>query len=86
MDAETQQRIRELRSACGCKSGMVAMLVSVAAYVALAATGPGHHGLVHLALLGVAVALGGALVGKCAGLLWARLRLVLLLRRLSTLH
>jgi hypothetical protein len=86
MDAETQQRIRELRSACGCKSGMVAMLVSVAAYVAVAATGPGSPGLVHRVLLGVAVALGGALVGKCAGLLWARLRLVLLLRRLSTLH
>jgi hypothetical protein len=86
MDIETQQRIRELRSACGCKSGMVAMLVSVAAYVAVAATGPGSPGLVHRMLLGVAVALGGALVGKCAGLLWARLRLVLLLRRLSTLH
>jgi hypothetical protein len=86
MDAETQQRIRELRSACGCKSGRVAMLVSVAAYVAVAATGPGSPGLVHRVLLGVAVALGGALVGKCAGLLWARLRLVLLLRRLSTLH
>jgi hypothetical protein len=86
MDPEVEQRVRKLRSACGCKSGLVAMLASVAAYVVRVTTSAGHAGLAHHLLAGFAVALGGALLGKCAGLLWARVRLVLLLRQLATPH
>jgi hypothetical protein len=80
MDAETEQRIRGLRSACGCKSGMVGLLTALTAYIVLAA---GDAGIVHRVLVGAGVSLGGALVGKVAGLGWARVRLALLLRRLA---
>jgi hypothetical protein len=84
MGPEVEQRVRALRSACGCKSGLLAMLASVTAYVVLVTTGQGRAGLAHHLLTGLGVALCGALLGKCAGLLWARVRLVLLLRQIST--
>ena len=80
MDRETELRIRRLRTACGCKSGLVAMLAAVTAYVVVSASGPHGPGLVHRLLVGAGVGLAGAIVGKCAGLLWARVRLALLLR------
>jgi hypothetical protein len=84
MDPETERRIRRLRTACGCKSGLVAMLAAVAAYLVASASAPGGPGVVHRLFVGAGVALGGAVVGKVAGLLWARLRLALLLRNLAT--
>jgi hypothetical protein len=83
MDPDTELRIRRLRTACGCKSGLVAMLAALAAYAVASASSPGGPGVVHQLLVGAGVALGGAVVGKVAGLLWARVRLALLLRNLA---
>lgn len=83
MDPETELRIRRLRTACGCKSGMAAMIAAIAAYVVVSVSTPGGPGPVHRLLVGAGVGLGGAVVGKCTGLLWARVRLAMLLRRLT---
>jgi hypothetical protein len=83
MDPETELRIRRLRTACGCKSGLVAMLAAIAAYVVVSASAPGGPGLLHRLIVGSGVALGGAVAGKGAGLLWARVRLTMLLRSLT---
>jgi hypothetical protein len=74
------ERVRRLRSACGCKSGMVTMLAALTAYVVRCLIVPPAGGLGHRLVVGVAVMLTGALVGKCVGLLWARIRLTVLLR------
>ena len=69
------ERLRALRSECGCRSGLAALLVSVVAYTL-------HSTLIDpiirshserlVTTLGVALA--GAVVGKIAGILAARYR------------
>lgn len=76
-------RADEYRRACGCTSGSLVMslaLVGAIAWLALsdgAWTDPRH-----LATL-VALGLAGASIGKLAGVLWARWRLLGLARELS---
>jgi hypothetical protein len=80
MTRSREEQIARLRSACGCKAGMATMLVAVATYVIV---GDGGSGLGHRLLVGAGIGLGGAIVGKCAGLVWARVRLAMLLRNLT---
>lgn len=78
MSPEDEARIRKLRDACGCKSGMATMVVGIVGYLVACTTGHGPADLGHRLLIGVGVALTGAMAGKLAGLLWARVRLAAL--------
>jgi hypothetical protein len=80
MPGRQDQQIQHLRNACGCKSGMVMMLVCLAGYVAYELRAMSSAGLMQRMLTGLGIALAGAVVGKLAGLLWAHARLVRLLR------
>jgi len=75
MERSDQERIAELRAACGCKEGMVALVLGLAAYgVALQYFVIGDTTLQRV-LMGVAAGLGSALLGKVFGLTLAQLRL-----------
>jgi hypothetical protein len=78
--SQQERQIRKLRHACGCTSGMVVMLLCLAGYMTYNLHASSHGGLVHRLLVGLGIALAGAVVGKLAGLLWAHARLVKLLR------
>jgi hypothetical protein len=78
--SQQERQIRKLRHACGCTSGMVVMLLCLAGYMTYDLHASSHGGLVHRLLVGLGIALAGAVVGKLAGLLWAHARLVKLLR------
>jgi hypothetical protein len=80
--SQQERQIQKLRHACGCTSGMVVMLLCLAGYLHT----PSHGGLVHRLLVGLGIALAGAVVGKLAGLLWAHARLVKLLRPQAQTH
>jgi hypothetical protein len=75
------QQIQQLRNACGCKSGMVIMLLCLAGYVTYERHLSSHAGSVQRVLTGFGITVAGAVVGKLAGLLWAHARLVRLLRQ-----
>lgn len=74
-------QIQQMRNACGCKSGMVIMLLCLAGYVTYQWQVPSHAGLLQRVLTGLGITVAGAVVGKLAGLLWAHARLVQLLRQ-----
>jgi hypothetical protein len=75
MSKLAERRIAELRSACGCKEGMIALVVGVAGYSLALRYFPVGDTLVQRTLLGIAVALGSAVIGKLFGLLVAKFRL-----------
>ena len=82
-DAKIQEQWRakflRLQRACGCRESVAAMLI--------AAIGTGYFAyadaLPNVALTVGSAAFGGALIGKVAGLLFARIRLHVLLYRIE---
>ncbi|MCL1869835.1 MAG: hypothetical protein FWF90_05415 [Promicromonosporaceae bacterium] len=74
------QQIRRLEHACGCTAGMVVMLLAVTGYVVHNVQVSSDASLVTLIAVGAGVGLAGAVVGKLAGLFWARARLARLRR------
>src|SRR5258708_33013110 len=74
--SQQERQIQKLRHACGCTSGMVVMLLCLAGYMTYDLHASPHGGLVHRLLVGLGIALAGAVVGKLAGLVWAHARLV----------
>jgi hypothetical protein len=78
MDRDT--RIAKLRAACGCKEGLLALVLAVAAYIFLPQYFPSSETTWGAVGIGVGVALCGAILGKFAGLLIAQVRLRQLLR------
>jgi hypothetical protein len=78
---DRDERIAELRAACGCKESLLALVVAVTAYLLLPQYFPTSETIWGVVLIGVGVALGGAVIGKLAGLLIAQARLRRLLRR-----
>ncbi len=78
MDRET--RIAGLRNACGCKEGSAALVLAVGAYLLWPVLFPDAETTWGKVLVGVAIALGSAVVGKLLGLLVAQVRLRRLLR------
>jgi len=75
MRMSREKRIAELRSACGCKEGMIALVIGATGYgVALRYLRIGDTPLRRI-LLGIAAALGSAVIGKLFGLLVAQVRL-----------
>ena len=78
--SQLERQIRKLRHACGCTSGMVVMLLCLAGYLTYDLHASSHDGPAHRLLVGLGIALAGAVAGKLAGLLWAHARLVKLLR------
>jgi hypothetical protein len=75
MNRSRESRIAELRSACGCKEGMVALVIGVLLYgLALRYFLIGDSTLQRI-LLGIAAGLGSAVIGKLLGLLIAQVRL-----------
>ena len=77
---EREARIAELRTACGCTEGLVALVLGVSAYLAMPEYFMAAETTWGKVWIGVAVALASAVVGKLAGLLIAQLRLRRLLR------
>ena len=83
LDAKIQEQWRakflRLQRACGCHEAVVAMLI--------AAIGAGYFAysdaLPNVALTVGGAAFGGALIGKVAGLLFARIRLHVLLHKIE---
>jgi hypothetical protein len=83
LDAEIQEQwrveLRGLQRACGCREALAGMLI--------AATAAGYFAysnvLANVALTIGGAALGGALIGKVAGLLFARIRLHVLLHKIG---
>ena len=73
-------RIDQLRAACGCKEGMAALLLVVAAYIFVPEYFPRGDTIWTQLAIGLGVALAGAVVGKVAGLLIAQVKLRRLLR------
>lgn len=84
MSASREHRIAELRSACGCKEGMIALAIGVTAYAISLRYFPVGDTTLQRLLLGVAAGLGSAVIGKLFGLLVAHVRLRLLLREIGT--
>lgn len=81
---QRERQIRTLEHSCGCTSGMILMLAGVAGYVLyLLRAAPSDLGQGRRWLTGLGIALAGAVVGKLAGLLWARIRLARLRRASS---
>jgi hypothetical protein len=79
---QDQQRV--LRSSCGCKSGMAALLGSLTLCIyhfgyAGGVTSSRQHKMVTTLL----ICLGAAIVGKVLGLLWAAYRHNVLKRKLA---
>ena len=73
MDEATRRRLAELRSACGCKSGAAAMLLTVIAYASYAVwLDPESVSLAARLLSGFGAALLGMAIGKILGIGWAR--------------
>ena len=79
MHEQWQADLLRLRKACGCREAMAAMLLASigAAYFAYA------YGSDNVALTIVGAAFGGALMGKIAGLVVARIRVHVLLGRIE---
>jgi hypothetical protein len=83
LDAKMQEQwraeFRRLQRACGCREAVAAMLI--------AAIGAGYFAyadpLPNVALTIGGAAFGGALIGKVAGLLFARIRLHVLLHKIE---
>ena len=73
-------RIDQLRAACGCKEGMAALLLAVAAYIFAPEYFPRGDTIWSQVAIGVVIALAGAVVGKMAGLLIAQVKLRRLMR------
>jgi hypothetical protein len=84
--SQYERQIHKLRHACGCTSGMVVMLACLAGYLTCNLHTPSHGGLAHRVLVGLGIALAGAVAGKLAGLLWAHTRLIKLLRLQAQTH
>lgn len=75
MNASRESRIAEMRSACGCKEAMIALLIGAAGYgIALRYFHIGETTLQRI-LLGIAAGLGSAVIGKLFGLLVAQIKL-----------
>jgi len=84
MSTSRENRIAQLRSACGCKEGMIALVIGVAGYgLALRDFAIGDTTLQRI-LLGIAAGLGSAVIGKLFGLLVAQVRLRRLLNESRT--
>ena len=62
--SQRERQIQKLRHACGCTSGMVVMLLCLAGYMTYDLHASSHGGLVHRLLVGLGIALAGAVVGK----------------------
>ncbi|MBP1687991.1 MAG: hypothetical protein H6Q33_4134 [Deltaproteobacteria bacterium] len=73
-------RIAELRSACGCKEGMIALVLGAAGYGLALCYFPIGDSTLQRILIGIAAGLGSAVIGKLFGLLVAQMRLRRLLR------
>ena len=76
MDGQRGRQIRKLRSACGCREGLLAMLLTVGSYAGYAVLlDPAVHGTRHRVFIGLALGFAAAVVGKVTGILHARYRL-----------
>ena len=84
MSKSRESRIAELRSACGCKEGMITLVIGVALYVLALRYFPIGDSTLQRILLGVAAGLGSAVIGKLFGLLVALVRLRRLLNKTRT--
>jgi len=83
MTKSRENRIAELRSACGCKEGMIALVIGVAGYGLALRYFPIGGTTLQLSVSGIAAGLGSAVIGKLFGLLVARARLRRLLSSAS---
>lgn len=70
-----ENRIADLRSACGCKESLIALVIGVVGYCLVLRYFPIGDTTLQRVLLGVAAGLGCAVVGKLFGLLVAQVRL-----------
>jgi hypothetical protein len=74
---EWERGLDRLYNACGCEASTFVLLVSIPLLALLFLAAPGGISLFSPVGMSLALAMpiGGALVGKFAGLLWARMRL-----------
>ena len=77
---DRDDRIEQLRTACGCKEGAAALLLAVAAYIFVPEYFPRGDTIWTEVAIGLGIALAGAVVGKIVGLLIAQVKLRRLLR------
>jgi hypothetical protein len=77
-----ERRLLASYAECGCDAGAIAVLLTLAVFVLVAITMPGERSWTTVGL-GVATIFTAALVGKIAGVAFARLRLRKDVRRLS---
>jgi|1185.fasta_scaffold236470_2 hypothetical protein len=82
MDDDTRHRLSKLRSECGCRAGAITMLLFLGAYaLSMMWMAPTPHTRREQLVLIGCIALAGALTGKALGVLWARYRYWVLVRR-----
>lgn len=86
MSESRENRIAVLRSACGCKEGMIALMIGLAGYGIALRYFPISDTTLHRIVLGIAAGLGSAVVGKLFGLLVAQVRLRRLLSEAGTVR
>lgn len=84
MSKSRESRIAELRSACGCKEGLIALVIGVAGYGIALRHFPIGDTMLQRILLGTAAGLGSAVIGKLFGLLLTQVRLRRLLSEART--
>jgi len=84
MSKSRDNRIAELRSACGCKEGMIALVIGTAGYGLALLYFPIGATTLQRTLLGIAAGLGSAVIGKLFGLAVAQVRLRRLLSEIET--
>jgi hypothetical protein len=80
MAAARDAEIARLRSACGCKEGMLGLGLGLAAYLAFPDWFPHGASLASRVLIGAAIGLGCAVAGKLTALGVAQVRLRRLVR------
>ena len=75
MNEATRRELTRLRSECGCKAGAAALLVSVGTYVLYSVLmNPVASNHREQIIIGIAVGLAGAVIGKILGIVRARYR------------
>jgi hypothetical protein len=86
MDEARRARLAKLKSECGCNAGLVALLLTVGAYLGYSLwLDPVVRSLGERVITGIVVALAGMLIGKMLGIGRARYQYRRLLRALPQL-